>query len=274
MLLTRIRLRCFMAGEMFKMSFWQVFSKAQIRSFHDRGFLIFDPGIKPADIDAIIKRTCELYAPGEVDSQGQDRYKNGTRLTDAHYGIAAARRVATAPKVLRGLKQLFGRTALPFQTLNFPVGTEQMAHSDTIHFNSMPSGYMAGVWVALEDIDENNGPLVYYPGSHKLPEYRMQDFGLRSSYDDYWLYEQAIERLVRRYDLKPEYGQIKKGQAIIWHANLLHGGSAQRDEMRSRHSQVTHYFFEGCRYYTPMNSTPENPDFRRPDWIERQPGTR
>ncbi len=253
------------------MSFWPVFSRAQVRSFHERGFLVFDPGIKQPDIDAIIKRTCELYEPSEISSQGQGGYKHGTRLTDVHYGIAAARRIATAPKVLRGLKQLFGRTALPFQTLNFPTGTEQMAHSDTIHFNSMPSGYMAGVWVALEDIDEDNGPLVYYPGSHKLPEYRMQDFGLRSSYDDYWLYEQGIERLVQKHDLQPEYGLIKKGQAIIWHANLLHGGAAQRDNSRSRHSQVTHYFFEGCRYYTPMNSTPDAPDFRTPEWIPRQP---
>jgi len=256
---------------MFEMSFWPVFSRAQVRSFHDRGFLVFDPGIKPADIATIIARTCELYAPPEPGMKGQGAFSHGTRLTDI--GIAAVKRVATAPRVLSGLKQLFGRTALPFQTLNFPTGTEQMAHSDTIHFNSMPSGYMAGVWVALEDIDEDNGPLVYYPGSHNLPEYRMQDFGLRSSYDDYCLYEQAIDRLIKKYDLQPEYGLVRKGQAIIWHANLLHGGSAQRDKARSRHSQVTHYFFEGCRYYTPMNSTPEAPDFRKPDWIMRHPAS-
>ena len=33
----------------------------------------------------------------------------------------------------------------------------------------MPEGFMCGVWVALEDMDMENGPLVYYPGSHKLP---------------------------------------------------------------------------------------------------------
>ena len=30
---------------------------------------------------------------------------------------------------------------------------------------------MCGVWVALEDITEDNGPLHYYPGSHRLPDY-------------------------------------------------------------------------------------------------------
>ncbi len=47
-----------------------------------------------------------------------------------------------------------------------------------------------------------------------------------------------------------EFGTIKQGQALIWYANLLHGGAAQTDLSRSRHSQVTHYYFENCTYYT------------------------
>ena len=42
-----------------------------------------------------------------------------------------------------------------------------------------PPGFMCGVWVALEDMDMDNGPLVYYPGSHRLPEVTMQELGLR-----------------------------------------------------------------------------------------------
>jgi ectoine hydroxylase-related dioxygenase (phytanoyl-CoA dioxygenase family) len=37
---------------------------------------------------------------------------------------------------------------------------------------------MCGVWIALEDVDERNGPLVYLPGSHKLPELYLTNFGL------------------------------------------------------------------------------------------------
>ena len=70
------------------------------------------------------------------------------------------------------------REPLPFQTLNFPVGTSQYPHSDSIHFHTIPAGFMVGVWVALENIDAENGPLVYYPGSHKLPYFSMQDLGL------------------------------------------------------------------------------------------------
>ena len=69
----------------------------------------------------------------------------------------AVRAIALAPRVLRLLRQLYDRKPLPFQTLNFPIGTEQKVHSDVIHFSSDPPSYMCGVWVALEDIDMGNG---------------------------------------------------------------------------------------------------------------------
>ncbi len=61
---------------------------------------------------------------------------------------------------------------------------------------------------------------------------------------------------------------MPKGHALIWHANLLHGGSQQKDPRRTRHSQVTHYFFEDCKYYTPMHSQPDKLAYRKPEWIK------
>src|SRR6185295_13704763 len=55
---------------------------------------------------------------------------------------------------------------------------------------------------------------------------------------------------------KPERFTAKKGQAVIWHARLMHGGDKQHDKTRSRHSQVTHYFFRDCVYFTPLYSDP------------------
>jgi ectoine hydroxylase-related dioxygenase (phytanoyl-CoA dioxygenase family) len=188
-------------------------------------------------------------------------------VQDAWKTVDEVRQLAVLPVALAALEQLFGRAALPFQTLNFPIGTRQLTHSDTIHFNSIPKGFMAGVWVALEDIDASNGPLQYYPGSHKLQEYTMQDFGLEPGYENYRHYETHIQALIEAEALIPEFGAIKRGQALIWHANLLHGGAAQTDLSRSRHSQVTHYYFENCAYYTPMNSRADKPHFRKPFWI-------
>ena len=41
-------------------------------------------------------------------------------------------------------------------------------HSDTIHFGTIPKGYLAASWIALEDTDEDNGALRVVEGSHKL----------------------------------------------------------------------------------------------------------
>src|SRR5204863_8143515 len=85
--------------------------------------------------------------------------------------------------------------------------------------------------------------------------------------DVYLDYEEHVARLIVQRKMEPRFGVMRKGQALIWAANLLHGGAPQRDRNRSRHSQVTHYFFEGCRYYTPILSRGEKIAWRNPDWI-------
>ncbi|MEX2468657.1 MAG: phytanoyl-CoA dioxygenase family protein [Pseudohongiellaceae bacterium] len=244
-----------------------VLSTEQIEEFNERGILQVDFGFSEALLDRIRHKIWHHYDPafrrGELSTT---RVQDGWKLVDE------VRQLATDSRVTTALAQLLGRKALPFQTLNFPVGTSQLAHSDTVHFSTIPAGYMAGVWVALEDIDEDNGPLAYYPGSHKLPYYGMHDLELEPGYENYRHYEQRIQDLIDEHSLQVEYGVVPKGTAIIWHANVLHGGAPQKDKGRSRHSQVTHYYFEGCRYYTPMESTADEVTFRNPRWIPARAG--
>jgi hypothetical protein len=70
------------------------------------------------------------------------------------------------------------------------------------------------------------------------------------------IYERMWRHVVEASGIQPEYFHARKGQALIWAANLLHGGMPHRDDARTRWSQVTHYFFEDCAYYTPMMSDP------------------
>jgi hypothetical protein len=54
---------------------------------------------------------------------------------------------------------------------------------------------------------------------------------------------------------------------VLWASNLLHGGSPQTDKKRTRHSQVTHYFFEGCRVFTPLHTQDGHNFWYYPEWI-------
>jgi hypothetical protein len=181
----------------------------------------------------------------------------GLRVQDAWRSNADVRSLAVNEGVLRLLRTLYGREPRPFQTLNFPVGTQQSFHSDSVHFSSIPERYMCGVWVALEDIAADSGPLVYYPGSHAWPSY------FNESLDATTASRRQLDRvphlwneLVRLHGVAPARFLARKGQALIWAANLLHGGDRHLDPDRTRWSQVTHYYFDGCGYYTPLFSDP------------------
>ena len=181
------------------------------------------------------------------------------RVADGWKFDANVRRIAANQKILALLEALYGRKAFPFQSLNFGVGSQQHLHTDSVHFSSSPERFMCGVWVALEDIDEKNGPLVYCPGSHAWPVYTNEHVGvnaafLRSTYEAYPKFEAMWDALVESRGGKLERFFARKGQALIWAANLLHGGDKQLDGSRTRWSQVTHYYFDGCSYYTPLMS--------------------
>ena len=238
-------------------------TQKEINTFNTEGYLIISLEISHKILDTIIEDTKYCFTKNNSDLS-----HHGTRIQDIWRDFANVKRVALLPQILLILDDLYKRRPLPFQTLNFYLGTQQKLHSDTVHFNSYPNNFMCGVWVALEDIDEENGPIIYCPGSHKLPEVTMQDVGKGITHDNYKFYEEYIGNLVNEKNLPINTACLKKGQAIIWHGNLLHGGSYHNDKKRTRHSMVTHYYFEGCQYYTPMLSTPDAVHYRTPDWIE------
>lgn len=226
--------------------------------FQRDGYVVIDLDIP--DFDEVARRTIADLAPVFDDNH---RIENAWRTSQQ------VRELATLPQVLDTLRYLYGRSAFPFQTLNFDRGTQQATHSDTIHFDSDPAGFMAGVWVALEDIDADNGPLHYYPGSQTLPHATLKDFGVPEigADDPYQLYrtvyEPGIAGIVRERGLTPREAHLRKGQALIWSANLLHGGQPILDPSRTRHTQVTHYYFEGCSYHTPLLSDVTRGLYRR-----------
>lgn len=228
-------------------------------NLHAKGYAVLD--FPDAELGARIDRIKSSLAT-RFGVEGTDTSelieKCGGRVQDAWTFDADVRAIASNQKVLELLSKLYGRQAFPFQTLNFPVGTQQHLHSDSIHFSSVPERFMCGVWLAMEDIHPDAGPLTYLPGSHKWPIVTNTMIGRRGFSSPQGLaqtpFETAWEALVQASGLEQEVFIAKKGQAVIWAANLLHGGSAQKDFRLTRWSQVTHYYFDDCVYYTPAFS--------------------
>jgi hypothetical protein len=230
--------------------------KAKLAEEYNRDGFVVLPGILPVEL---VDRVREDVETRGFDPNFQFRMqRNEVRVQDFWKVSDAVRELACFPAILETLDFLYHRPAVPFQTLDFKFGSQQRTHSDTIHFSSLPSRFMCGAWVALEDVTEENGPLFYYPGSHKLPEYdfsHIRPSAKIASYDNYIEYEDFIQRIVAEYKLEKKTFLAKKGDVLIWSSNILHGGSPVTRAGATRWSQVTHYFFEDCYYYTPMLSS-------------------
>lgn len=226
---------------------------------YEKGYAVFD--FPDADIDARIDRIKGNLSSRyriDFDDPQSDKTIGERRIQDAWTFDEDVRAIAANEAVLDLLSKLYGRRAFPFQTLNFPVGTQQEAHSDSVHFSSLPERFMCGVWLAMEDVGPDAGPLFYHPGSHRWPIMTNLLIGRRgygseldSAQDPYG---PAWRALCEAHDSQAETFLAKKGQALIWCANLLHGGSYQTDTHLTRWSQVTHYYFDDCIYYTPAFS--------------------
>jgi hypothetical protein len=175
---------------------------AQREHFQRDGYLVIEEPVAPDTVlDPIVGALADLYGKPLHERDGVVYYRN--RIQDAWRIDERVKALALAPPVLTLLADLYGRRPLPFQTINFRIGSQQKAHSDALHFSSKPEGFMCGVWVALEDIDAANGPLVFYPGSHTLPFQTMTDAGLEASSERFGEYELHFERLIARERLEP-----------------------------------------------------------------------
>lgn len=226
-----------------------------VRQYSEEGYVIVDTGLDSATMDALVAGLEGRFVGGQPNVA----YADERRIQDAWQFCEPVRTVAALPRILELLRVFYRRAPIPFQTLNFRLGSEQRTHSDTVHFHCFPHRFMCGVWVALEDVDADNGPLRYYPGSHRLPVYDLHDLGMigsRNSHDPdrYPQYEDFVEQMLDALGRRPVEIRVKRGQAIIWAANLFHGGSPIRDPNRTRYTQATHYYFEHCLYYTPKFS--------------------
>ncbi len=185
-----------------------------------------------------------------------------SRAADAHLAVPEIRDVLHEESLKKWMHLLLGRVPIPFQTLVSHKGSEQREHSDAIHMTTYPVGYLTAAWIAFEDIHPDCGPIVYYPGSHRLPYLSSLALGIprgefrRRGYAAYFeRYEPAIQRLIADNALKPAVFLPKKGDVLLWHANLIHAGSPRRNLALSRRAVVLHYFAKGAVCYHDISGT-------------------
>lgn len=229
--------------------------KAKIKAFPAEGYIILEKAFDEQEINTILSEVDRLKQTGRAKHRDDERIIFAIHNSDEIYQLA------TKKKITNILDFILGKKVKLFQSLNFEHGSAQRAHSDTIHMTTYPLGYLVAVWVALEDIHPDSGPLFYYPGSHRLPYVLNKDYAHGGNYfllgpQAYQKYENAIQQVIENNKLKQEVFCPKKGDAFIWHANILHGGSPINNPALTRKSMVLHFYAEDVICYHEITQRP------------------
>lgn len=212
-----------------------------IRDFDRTGYCIIPGFWDAARVAAVNTEIERLLRDGTV------KYRYGNKLMFAIRKSEVLQQACAHGGLGGLLDHLIRGEARLFQSINFLRGSEQRTHSDSIHMTTYPAGGLLGVWIALEDVDADNGPVHYYPGSHHWPYYTNADFGNAGGRfllgrAGYPAYEAFIAERLAESPLEKQIFRARAGDLLIWHANLLHGGEPHHDPARSRKSMVLHYF--------------------------------
>ena len=219
-----------------KSSHHSAFVKEALISLSEKGFVLLKKNNSFAACNSVI-----LAFEDYCRSNGEHlnfRDENGLhdRLCNLQIQYPAAADLALNPNVLSILEAAMNSPVDVVGSLFFERGSEQDIHRDSPAFYTIPLNRYFGVWNALEDIHPEAGALVYYAGGHKIaPDIEYLGSGKMNEYFD------EIEQACIAAGLKKEYLIAEKGDTLIWHPQLPHGGSTILDKKRSRRSIVIHY---------------------------------
>jgi hypothetical protein len=232
----------------------------QVERFAHDGYVILPGAAAEADVRRFEEIISNVFTHGDERVIAQVPEKTGycavtpgmslrgARIIDSHALFSPALDLFSSPRLVEFLTAIFGEPPLLFQSISFHNGSEQGLHQDTAYVvvSERPME-LAACWIALEDIRPGSGELTFARGSHRLPEFTFGD-GETKHWDPQkhgvdqhnvwsrWLIEECERRGFNR-----ETFIANRGDILVWHADLAHGGSPVQDPKLTRKSLVGHY---------------------------------
>lgn len=229
-----------------------------LRNFISEGFAILESAVDPDVCDAIAEELRSAWIFGnenlltqEPGSQVSVPVSPGLpaermRVVDMHAVSENAREALFSNAIVDFLSCVFASPPHLFQSLTFERGSEQGFHQDPAYVVVSEPRQLAASWIALEDISRGSGELRYLPRSHRIPEFLFSgEFKhWNPERDGHEQHSEWIEYLTSQaaaLELREERFTPKKGDVLIWAADLVHGGSPVESAGLSRRSLVGHY---------------------------------
>ncbi|MFL5823823.1 MAG: phytanoyl-CoA dioxygenase family protein [Solirubrobacteraceae bacterium] len=231
---------------------------AQLHHWIRQGYVVIREAADPAvcerlrtDLDEAFRGGDErllTHSPASTEYQplrpGMDTER--ARVVDVYAYYDSARQALLSPRIVEFLSTVFDDDPLLFQSLTFERGSQQPMHQDTAFVVVSSPLELAAAWIALEDIHPGSGELMYLEGSHRLPEFlfsgRYKHWNpKRDGQQQHDEWQRLIHENARLMGLKHQTFLPRQGDALIWSADLAHGGSELSDPGLTRRSLVGHY---------------------------------
>lgn len=229
----------------------------------ENGFVILEGVISPERCDEANRRIDEIWAsrktaghPFSADifleradsrrvmmADAPDDARDAPyKINDAFMADPFFTDLALDPEVIKVLRWVLEADPCVVNSLNFERGSTQDFHTDTLYMPGPRQGAMTATWLALEDVVDDAGPLTYYPGSHQIPIHRFSTGSPAYYGHEFPQYRNYMNQNVDRLGLVPSRFLAKKGDVLIWHELLFHGGSPIIDPTLTRKSYVCHFW--------------------------------
>jgi phytanoyl-CoA hydroxylase len=210
---------------------------ASYKADYDRdGFVIvreFLPPDELADLSTNLDRYIQQVVPTLADKYAfyDDRSRPETLKQLQYMSVDPYfERYRQHPRWRALAEALLGEPVEPSEPewFNKPAGTNHVTppHQDNYYFCLRPPQVVT-IWLALEDVDEENGCLRYVAGSHRegvRPHSASKILGFSQGISDYGPRDTQREVKIL----------LRRGDAVVHHGNTIHRADANRSNIRNR----------------------------------------
>ena len=194
--------------------------------YRQDGYVVLERVFASEECRRFVRHVDDLRA-GRKQLDGFGQQENyGQRTFNQHLYDPLALQFLIDDRLHRPLADCFDDEPEAIQTMHFYEGSEHPLHQDQYYLPDCMSA-----WIAMVDVDENNGPLVVQPGSHQgrlvsksdahhelLPgeTYREQQHGR---------YFPLVRQVFHDNGRAEAQVLVRQGDVVLFHGRLIHGGA-------------------------------------------------
>lgn len=215
---------------------------SQLNYYKLNGFVILKSVFSKKECDKFVQHMEDLHL-GNKRLEGffqQDKY--GARTFNQHLYDPIVLNFLIHPRLREPLSNCLGDEPEGIQSMHFYEGSEHPLHQDQYYLPECMSA-----WMAMVDVDENNGALVVQPGSNRGKLVTKDDVPMVMQPDETYEQQQhnryfpEVEKVYRENGNDLIHVYVNAGDVVLFDGKLIHGGAKILKPGTRRHALACHY---------------------------------